>query len=308
MGSRILYYLFIYPLSHLPLNFLYLLSDCFYVLLISIFPYRRKTVKLNLAHAFPQKSKRELKTIQRKFYRHFSDLLAEGVKNISMSKTELLKRFKVKNPEVLEDFYKKKQSVLLVSGHYNNWEWFVALQEQLFKQKAMGIGTPLTNRFWDKKLNEHRSRFGMKIIEPKEVDQFYRDNPENTATLILADQSPLNPRKSYWMNFLSQTTAVFFGPEMIAQKYNYAVVFFHVIKKKRGYYEMELELVTAQPRSLAWGELTELHVKSLETIIQNRPEYWLWSHNRWKLNLPNDILALKKKQRASFNSRFNNSD
>lgn len=304
MGNRILYSIFIYPLSRLPLPILYFLSDCFYLILISVFPYRKKIVRSNLESAFPEKNKKELRTIQRKFYRHFADLLAEGVKNISMGETELLKRFKVKNPELLDELYKKNKSVLLVSGHYNNWEWLVAIQGKLFKHVPMGIGTPLSNRFWDKKLNECRSRFGMQIIEPKEVDQFYRDASDCIATLILADQSPANPRKSFWMSFLNQTTAVFFGPEMIANKYDQPVVFFHVIKKKRGYYEMELELLTDQPRALSWGQITELHVKALEKIIQKEPAYWLWSHKRWKLDLPDDILALKKKQRTSFNARF----
>lgn len=305
MFNRLLYYALLFPLSLLPLSVLYLFSSLFYVLFLTIFPYRRKVIRQNLKNSFPEKSAKELKKIERAFYKHFSDLLIEGVKNFSISDRELKRRYRVTNPELMEELYKNGKSVLLVSGHYNNWEWLITAQNLLFTHQAVGIGMPLTSGFWDKKLNERRSRFGMKVIHSKIVKSFFEENRDLVSTLVLADQSPGDSKKAYWMEFLNQPTAVLFGTEMLAHTYNHAVVFFHTNKVKRGYYEMNLQLITESPKSLEWGEITELHTKLLETQIIKQPAYWLWSHKRWKREIPENMPELKSQQKAAFNAKFN---
>ena len=126
--SFLLYYLIVLPISWLPMGILYLISDLLYLILIYIFPYREKLIRKNIHHSFPDTSHKERVTIKRKFYRHFTDLIVEGIKNISISENELRKRFKISNPELLKDLYKKNKNVLLVAGHYNNWEWLITSQ------------------------------------------------------------------------------------------------------------------------------------------------------------------------------------
>jgi len=284
---------------------MYLFTDFFYLLLVTIIPYRRTVVRQNIERSFPNLSTPEQRKIEKKFYRHLTDLLAEGAKNMTISEKELKRRFKVSNPEVMQALYDKNISALLVSGHYNNWEWLITVQNLLLPHQAVGIGMPMTSKFWDHKINSRRARFGMNIINAKNVHDFFKqahDTP--TATLVLADQSPGDARKSYWMNFLNQKTPVIFGPEQLANKYNQAVVFFHVEKTKRGHYTMHLELISETPRLLSWGEITESHTHRLEKIIEQTPEYWIWSHKRWKRQVPNDLDDLKKQQKAKFNSTF----
>ena len=307
MIAKIAYYLFVIPLSYLPLRILYLFTDFFYLLLILVIPYRRKVVRKNLSNSFPEKSTAEIKQLERKFYRHFTDLLAEGIKNLTISKKQLSKRLVVKNPEIMEQLYNKKKSVLLVSGHYNNWEWLITSQNTLFKHQAMGIGMPLTSKFWDKKINERRSRFGMKVIHSKNFKTaISEEKNQPIAILVLSDQSPGDSRKSYWTNFLNQETAVLFGAEQMANEYDFAVVFFVMKKVKRGYYEMNLTLITDEPRNLKWGKITETHARLLEHEIINKPEFWIWSHKRWKRDIPSDLVELKKEQEAKFNSKYRN--
>ena len=300
MPSKILYYLVVNPVSHLPLRVMYIFTDFIYLLLITIVPYRRKVVRKNLINSFPNKSKKELRKIERRFYRHLTNLLAEGIKNLNISEKALKKRFSVVNSEVLEELYNQNKSVLLVSGHYNNWEWLITAQNLIFSHQAVGIGMPLSNSFWDKKINEKRARFGMKIIHSKIVNSFFNNNKECIATLILADQSPGETNKCYWTEFLNQQTGVVYGPELLAHKYNHAVVFFHIKKIKRGKYSMELELITDAPRTTKWGEITTAHVRLLEEIIVERPENWLWSHKRWKREVPDNLEELKKVQYEKF--------
>ena len=305
--SKVAYYLFVLPLSKLPLWITYRFSDLFFLLLITVFPYRKKVIEGNIARSFPNLSKKEHRKIKRSFYRYFADMLLEGVKNLGISEKELRKRFRIKNPELMEQLYKQNKSVLLVSAHYMNWEWMITGQDLFFPHQAIGIGMPLTSGYWDKKINTLRSRFGMKVIHAKIVKETfnaYLQKGVPTATLVLSDQSPADSTKCYWMTFLNQTTGILFGAEQLANTYDQAVVFYLPKKIKRGYYEVELQLLTDEPRTLPWGEITETHAKLLEKRILEEPGPWLWSHKRWKRTVPDNIPKLKEEQREKFNALF----
>ncbi len=305
--SKVAYYLFVLPLSKLPLWITYRFSDLFFLLLITVFPYRKKVIERNIARSFPNLNKQEHRKIKRSFYRYFADMLLEGVKNLGISEKELRKRFRIKNPELMEQLYQQNKSVLLVSAHYMNWEWMITGQDLFFPHQAIGIGMPLTSGYWDKKINTLRSRFGMKVIHAKIVKETfnaYLHKGVPTATLVLSDQSPADSTKCYWMTFLNQTTGILFGAEQLANTYDQAVVFYLPKKIKRGYYEVELKLLTDEPRTLPWGEITETHAKLLEKRILEEPGPWLWSHKRWKRTVPDNIPKLKEEQREKFNSLF----
>jgi KDO2-lipid IV(A) lauroyltransferase len=299
-----LYYLVIYPISCLPLCVLYRFADIFYILVISVVPYRRKVIRTNIDRSFPLKSLAEKRKIERAFYRHFADLLIESVKNLSIHKKELLRRFEIENPQVMEELFNQRKSVILVSGHYNNWEWFITAQALLVPHQSYGIGTPLSNPFWNKKLNERRQRFGMNVIHASNYKEQLRSSKEPFAVLTLADQSPVDSRKAFWTTFLNQPTAVLFGTEFMAHDFNAAVVYFTIQKKKRGIYSLRYELITNNPSELSWGEITKKHTEHLEASILKKPQFWLWSHKRWKRHVPDDLENLKQQQKDAFTRRF----
>ena len=166
-----------------------------------------------------------------------------------LSKAALSKRMKVTNPEIMNDLYSNRKSVLLVSGHYNNWEWLITAQDFLFQHKAFGIGMPLSSKFWDKKINERRSRFGMKVVHAKNYkEELKKSNDQLNAVLVLSDQAPGDSKKSYWMNFLNQQTPILFGTEIMANDMEYSVVNFITRKIRRGYYEVTLSVITENPK------------------------------------------------------------
>ena len=305
MLAKFAYYCFVYPISRLPLYVIYVMSDLMCFFLYYVFGYRKKIIIGNLTRSFPEKSTAEIKQIARKFYHHFTDILAEGIKNLSISEKQLRKRMVVKNPELMKDLFDKELSVLLVSGHYNNWEWLITAQNFLFPHQAVGIGQPMTSKFWDKKINTKRARFGMRIIHASNVrKKLELWTAEKLAILTLSDQSPPNTHKSYWMDFLNQKTAVLFGAEMLAFQYNMAVVYFETSKVKRGYYSIELKLITENPHLCRYGEITEKHTHLLEKTIQKAPEFWMWSHKRWKRTLPDDFDALRTQQKRTFEEKM----
>lgn len=304
--ARIAYYLFVLPVSYLPMWMIYGISNLLYFMLRFVYPYRKDVITDNLRKCFPEKSEAEITRMLYAFYRHFTDILAEGIKNLSISEKELRRRMTLKNPELMQELYDEGKDVLLVSGHFNNWEWLISAQNFLLPHQAVGIGMPMSSKFWDKKINERRSRFGMIIEHSKSIRGFFRKKHDTPlATLVLGDQSPGNSAKSYWMPFLGRMTAVQFGCEMLAHNHKQAVVFFATRKVKRGYYEIEFELITKDPTEMQWGEITEKHTRLLETEILLHPEQWMWSHKRWKRELPENLELLREQQRASFNKLYN---
>jgi len=269
--------------SSLPFWFLYGLSDCLFLINYYLIGYRRKTVMLNLRNSFPEKTEQEIQLIARRFYQYLSDQFVETFKTLTISAAELDKRVQVLNPEVMNALYDRGQSVVHLLGHHANWEWYAKQLARYTKHQLFFVYKPLSNKGMDRVMIDLRSRFGVMAVPMKEVFrtiESYQDRPH--ASFFGGDQSPMRHNKYIWLNFLHQETAVYLGAEDIAKKYNEAVVFGKMRRIKRGYYTITLELITANPAATAAGEITISHTRALEELLQEQPEYWLWSHKRWK--------------------------
>lgn len=268
----------------LPLRVLYLFSDFLFPLVYHLVRYRRKVVATNLKNAFPEKSEKERKAIEKKFYHHFCDLIVETLKLTHMSKEQLLRRISYSDPELLDRLYGEGRDVVGILGHYCNWEWLICLP--LFtKFKVVTIYKPLTNKHFNKYINEIRSRHGV-ILTPMSniVREVIDKRMNNIRTLYTfgTDQTPSKDSIKFWTRFLNQETPVFLGAEKIASKYDMAVVYFNVQKLKRGYYSLSMEPLFDHAAGLHDHSITETHVKRFEESILEKPEFWLWSHRRWK--------------------------
>jgi Kdo2-lipid IVA lauroyltransferase/acyltransferase len=283
MMSRILFYMVLKPLSYLSLRILYLLSDFLYMVLYKILKYRQKVVRTNLLNSFPGKSKKEIIKIEQGFYSHFCDLIVESIRLFSISEKELLERSKFLNPEIMNQFYDKGVSLILVAGHYNNWEMSATILGSQVKHHIVGIYTPMSNEFFDNKFLNSRERFGMKMLSKKIVKEGFEKNKELlTATLFATDQSPTYSKSVHWTMFLNQPTAVLLGAERFSREYNFPVIYVYITKARRGYYEMEARILEKDPAETHDGEITEKHTRWLEEQIEKTPQYWLWTHKRWK--------------------------
>lgn len=281
--SRLLYYVVIKPLSFLPLWVLYYLSDFTFVIVYHLIGYRKKVVGKNLKNSFPDKTTKEIEAIQKDFYKHLCDVIVEDVKLFSISREEVQERFKIKNAEIFNQYFDQGRSIILVGGHFNNWEVAAKAFDLCTPHQSIGIYAPLSDKFFEKKLGQSRSEYGVEIIPKAQVPRSFVTNKNRlTMTIFGADQSPTYSKRVHWMNFLNQETAVHIGTELFAVKYNYPVVFISIQKIKRGYYEAVLELVDENPANSKEGEITEKHARLLEKNIVEKPQYWLWSHNRWK--------------------------
>ncbi len=283
----VIYYILIFPISLLPLFALYFISDILYILGYKLFVYRKKVVKSNISKSFPKLPKTSQDKLVRTFYRHFFDLILEGIKGFTISTKQLKKRIIVKNPEIANLFFTQGKDVIFVCGHFNNWEWAGAISPLWLKHELFAIYHPLSNKYLDGKLKKSRANHGLQLTPMQQTQRLITANSQLPKGIIMvADQSPSNPHSCHWTTFLNQETGVLMGPEKLAMKYDLPVIYLNNCKVKRGKYQIELELLTEQPTRCKPGEITELYTKRLEKQIIENPSYWLWSHRRWKINKP----------------------
>ena len=285
------YYLFYginWIITLLPLPVLYIFSDFLYLVLYYVVSYRRNVVATNLKNSFPEKTDKELKIIEKKFYRHLSDILIETFKSTHMTRADQKKRFTYSNLEIIDKLREEKRDIIAIMGHYNNWEWPTLLPYYL-KYKTIIIYKPLQNKYFNRFINNHRSEHGIVLTPTSQVIREIincRKNNINTVSVFISDQIPSKGDIKYWTTFLNQDTAVFTGAGKIGSKYDMAIVFFHVQKVKRGYYNLNIELLFDHTEGLSEEVITEKHVRRLEEMIKEKPEYWIWSHRRWKHKKP----------------------
>ena len=270
--------------SILPFSILYLFSDGLYFLIYRVAGYRKKVVYENLKNSFPEKTEEELTHIAKNFYRHLGDILVESLKGSSMSEAEVIKRFILKRSESLDDLYRQGRSVIVVAGHYNNWEWpGIAAGTQML-HKPVGFYKPLTNPYVDDYVKKTRVRGRSALVSiTNTIEVFKTDWKEPTAFYMIADQSPSTARLAYWVKFMNQDTATLHGPEKYARVHNLPVFYADIRKVKRGYYETEFIPISENPSQTKTGEITQNFMQVLEEKIMQNPQYYLWSHRRWKL-------------------------
>jgi KDO2-lipid IV(A) lauroyltransferase len=249
-----------------------------------LIPYRKKVVMDNLRKSFPEKSQKEINVISRKFYSHFTDLILESLKNFSITHRQVLKRYGSVNTAMLDRLHEEGKSIILCGGHFANWEFWAMAAAADFKHPLYALYTTLTNPYFDRKMQASRSKFGLHMISTRKYSHFLKENINKVqfTSVFGFDQSPSNPDKAVWVNFLGIDTAAQFGAEKYAKDYDMPVIFCHQYKTARGYYEAHYDLITENARSFEHGALTQRLYDILEKDIRENPHLWLWTHRRWK--------------------------
>lgn len=266
------------------MRLLYILSDFLYFLFYYIIGYRKKVVLNNLQLAFPEKDLEELKLIQKKFFKHFTDLFVESIKAFTISEKTSMKRYTYKNPELINDLHKRGKSIALVGAHQSNWEWSINLP--LFVNiTCFGAYTRIGNKYFDKTVKDSRTKFGFIGYKTTETIKAITKNFDKGIQglyLLLSDQSPQVQKTHYWREFMGVIVPIHTGAEMLAKKFDMAVVNYSIKKVKRGFFEVKLETITENPRGINDYEVTDKYLEITERNIREQPEYYLWSHKRFK--------------------------
>lgn len=289
MWSKIQYaliYSWVKVHAMLPMQVLYLLSDFLYIIIYKVAGYRLKVVRRNMEASFPDMPEVQLRRMEREFYRHFSDYIVETIKLAHISLEELQRRAFLRNPELVDRLMNEGHSCfILLMGHFGNWEWFSGSSSRFEDSRIYQIYRPLSNKAFDRLFIGLRTHFGSYGIKKndtiRDIIQLKKDQTRSVV-IFLADQTPSGANLHYWTTFLNQESAILTGPERIARKLDLPVIFLDTKKVKRGYYTVDMKLITKTPKETPEFWITEQYARLMETCILRNPACWLWTHKRWK--------------------------
>ena len=269
-------------LSFLPVSALRLISISTYFINKYFFKYRFNVVIQNLKIAFPNKNITEIKILRDNFFKYFFNTIFEIIKSTNVSMRFIDQNVKINNPEVLNTYIKKNRSVILLSGHYNNWEWLGAKISTFYNPQFVAIYKKLNNKIIDIFIRNYRKRFGGEIVNMEDSYRYFiKYKNEQKIIGIIADQNPVINDKTKWISFFNKKVPVFFGAENLAKKLNCPVLFCNM-QFKNNIYKISFEVLTENPNENTPGEITKKYFKLLEKQIKLQPERWLWSHRRWR--------------------------
>jgi Kdo2-lipid IVA lauroyltransferase/acyltransferase len=275
---------FVFIVGLLPFPVLYEFSDFIRFILYRVAGYRKKVITQNLRTCFPELNEKELSQLISRTYDNLADVMVEGIKGFSMTRSQVQKRFKVLNPELIEHFISEGKSIIALPAHFNNWEWGSLAPGLFTNHPIFALYKPLSNQYIDRFVKWSRSKNGTTLASIYKTGFAFEESKYKPSIYILAaDQSPTNARKSYWVSFMGRDTAFLHGPEKYARLFNMPVLYADVQRVKRGYYTLELSILAEDPAMLPDGEITRRYAERLENLIRKSPGSWLWSHRRWKL-------------------------
>ncbi|WDO12429.1 lysophospholipid acyltransferase family protein [Flavobacterium sp. WW92] len=285
---QLLLFIFLYPflwlISILPFRVLYFFSDCVYVLVYYIIGYRKKTVRENLEIALPHLSKQERHVIEKKFYHHFCDSFFEMIKTMTISDSEIEKRFTFTNLEVYLDMEKRGKSIALFCAHYSSYEWLISMNRKI-NFKGYAIYKRIRNKYFDKLVRDIRARFQAHLIDTKETINVIHENQKNDIKGVYgfaSDQSPKASKAFHWGEFFGINVPMHTGAEMIAKRMDLNVIFVKGEKIKRGYYQATFVEMVDNPKEVPNYQISDMFLRLVEQQILEAPEYYLWTHKRWK--------------------------
>lgn len=280
-----LIYVLLKGVALLPLSVLYVISDFISWLLHSVLHYRRRVVRDNLISSFPEKSEAEIAEIERKFYSFLTDYAFETIKLLHISDAEMKRRMRLVNPEMIDNIVAEGRSVTLLLGHYCNWEWVSSIPINITPGTTCAqVYHYLHSHAMNRLFMKIRTRFGSNNIERADIMKKlieWKRAGVPTVTGFIADQCPKMDIHLF-VDFLNHDTGVYTGPERIARFLDSVVLFVHLSRPRRGHYELRFVEVTDHPKKEDTFDITRKYVEMLEANIREAPQYWLWSHRRWK--------------------------
>jgi len=285
---QFLVYIIVYPflwlISILPFRLLYVVSDITYVFIYHIIGYRKKVVTSNLRLALPDKSEDEIALIRKKFYHHLCDMIFEAIKSITISENAMKKRYVFTNLEEIYELEKENKSIICFMGHYASWEWVFILQKHV-NHKGYAVYKRIRNKYFDALVKRIRAKYDSYLITTKETfPTLIRARKDNKLTFngFVFDQSPKSHKALHWKEFMGVKVPIHVGAEVLAKRLDMATLFLKVKKVKRGYYEAKFLDVIKNPKDFNNFEITDNALKRVEEQIYEVPEFYLWTHKRWK--------------------------
>jgi KDO2-lipid IV(A) lauroyltransferase len=279
-------------IARLPFGLLYAVGRALSLLLRYVLRHRVGVARANLRGCFPEKTPAEIGRILNRYYRRLGEVAVECVKLAGLSPAEMSRRVRFPHLALLREEIDAGRPAILLAAHLGNWEWQL---QGIVVQLGVPIDAaykPLRSAGADRLVLALRSRFGARMVSAKRLMRaVVRHRDELHVIALMADQIPMSSGGArQWLSFLGRPTAFYPGPAEIAAATGYATFFASMRQVSRGCYEIEFERMTVAGERLDPERFTARYAQLLEAHIRNDPANWLWSHRRWKLAPPAQVL------------------
>lgn len=275
-------------LTRLPLPALYAIGRGVGFVAFHVVRWRRAVAFANIRAAFPDATPREQRAILRASYDNVSDVLAETVWAYGATADALAARVSIAGGEHITESIAQGRSLLLLAGHFCNWEWLLLAAGARLRVPIDAVYKPPRQRVFDEFLRDGRSRFGGNPVAYKSfVIEMIRRRGAARCYAMVADQTPIAQDDKYWTTFMGRDTAFYVGADTIARTLKAPVMFVGMQRVARGRYHVTVTPIAAPP--YAWGAdhaIVEAYVRLLEAEIRQSPADWLWIHRKWKYAKP----------------------
>jgi KDO2-lipid IV(A) lauroyltransferase len=208
-----------------------------------------------------------------------------------MSESQINNRLKVNDLDIYSQYYEQGKSLVVLGSHHNNWEWSGSMQRFIRAQFLVVYNKMEKGKGMERFILDSRERFGAISVPVNEAIRtaIQYSNNHLPSCLMLASDQTAQAYSQFWTTFLNQETAFFIVPAKIAIKLNQPVIMHHTRKISRGRYEVMHYKLVENPTDYTPEEIMMKYVSKLEEIIRAEPEYWLWSHRRWKHKRPENV-------------------
>jgi KDO2-lipid IV(A) lauroyltransferase len=274
-------------ISRLPMRALYAFSSFLYLLAFYVVRHRHQVIREQLQKVFPRLSEAERALIHKQFLKNFCDVMVEVLKSVSMTADDMRARMHIENLEVARRYLDAGQSVMFVTSHLCNWEWLLHGMTLQLGYPVDAAYKPLHDQWAERLMLKVRTRFGARLVPAKELlADFMQRRGVVRAVAMNADQAPVSTDKRYWTRFLGQDTAFYIGAEQIARATRLPIIYVRVRRVRRGYYEVELQLLWDGREQAGPHAVTERYARACEIDVLKHPTDWLWSYRRWRLKKP----------------------
>ncbi len=269
-----------YGLGKLPLPILYLVSDLVCLVLYHLLRYRREVVAENLRLAFPEKSDRERRKIERQFYHYFCDTFIEAPKMMTWSPEQIRRHFAISGTEAVAELSRAGKDIILYMGHYGQWEWIPSIALWVPEIDCAQIYERLRDPVADELIRANRQAFGSRSVERRNTLRYMvamHQAGKPYAVGFVADQSPSINQLLHYETFFGLEVPVYLGAEKITHRLGLEPFFLEVRRIRRGYWQAEV-----RPLPKSGPSLTTTFYQLLEEMIRRDPPYYLWSHKRFQ--------------------------
>lgn len=241
--------------------------------------YRKQVINNNYKSTIGAGLSREtFDSFYRNCIQNISRIIVETLK-FEKSKSSKLTYFNIEN---LENLCEQNNGLILMASHYGNWELACINLPLHTSLPCYGVYKPLKNKVMDRELIRLRSRYGLNVIPMNSIARSIATNYKSHTPaiyILIADQNPRSIQNVIWVNFLGIMTAFSNGLVKFQNKYNLPIAYMKTTPNQELFdYNINFEFPDAEGinKSIQW------YSQQVENQIRQNPQFWLWSHKRWK--------------------------